>query len=42
MTFISPVVAAGVVPGAASAASFKVLYRFHGGSDGFSPVTALL
>jgi hypothetical protein len=41
MTFITPVMVAGVVSAAASAASFTVLHRFSGGSDGWRPVTAL-
>jgi uncharacterized repeat protein (TIGR03803 family) len=40
MTFIAPVVAVGVVPGVASAASFTVLYRFQGDGDGWRPATA--
>jgi hypothetical protein len=41
VTFLGPVAAAGVVPGAASAARFITLYQFQDGSDAFTPTTAL-
>jgi hypothetical protein len=41
ITLVAPVMAAGLDPGAAAAATFTTLFDFPGGDNGFAPVTPL-